>query len=470
MTHAAAMTTEAMEPRGVSGISRTKIARGIRRWIGLALLVASASQPSEAQEVRVFVSSLAGERLQPKAALRFESASPETRPDFRVEPSVTHQTIAGFGASFMEAGMICLNSLPADRQESLLRALFDREKGAGFSVMKTPIAATDFMSAGGWYSYDDTPGDVEVRHFTIARDLGPNGVLTFIKRARRHGSFLLQAPMDYPPDWMLVDAEHHERQDVDPRYFAALARYYLRYLQEYERNGVFVDFLSLFNEPGVYTKISYSSIRELLKTHVGPLFASEGVRTKLCFAEAEDRESAERNFPTVLDDPEARRFVAVLMYNAYRLKSSKPIEDLRRRYPDLPLWQTEMCHAHAAGTPRSMRLPRLDFEDGDFWGNLIASDLEAGASAWLYWNMILDEKGGPWLVSEAHEDPDPNEQQAVVHVDRGTKKVSYTGSTTTSRTSAGSCARERCESEPRAPQRRSASLRSGRRQAGSSSS
>jgi len=32
------------------------------------------------------------------------------------------------------------------------------------------------------------------------------------------------------------------------------ARYYVRYLQEYEKNGIFVDYLSLFNEPGVYTR------------------------------------------------------------------------------------------------------------------------------------------------------------------------------------------------------------------------
>ena len=49
---------------------------------------------------------------------------------------------------------------------------------------------------------------------------------------------------------------------------------------------------------------------------------------------------------------------------------------------------------------------RYDFEDGDFWGNEILTDLEFHASAWIYWNMILDEKGGPWLVSPVHHDPE----------------------------------------------------------------
>ena len=104
--------------------------------------------------------------------------------------------------------------------------------------MKTPIAGTDFMSAGPYYTYDDTPGDVDMRHFSIQRDLGPNGVITYIKRARKYGKFVLQSPMDYPPDWMLIDVEKH--QDVDPKYYDALARYYLRYLQEYQKQGAFL--------------------------------------------------------------------------------------------------------------------------------------------------------------------------------------------------------------------------------------
>jgi glucosylceramidase len=72
-------------------------------------------------------------------------------------------------------------------------------------------------------------------------------------------------------------------------------------------------------------------------------------------------------------------------------------------------------------------LPRYDFEDGDFWGNQIFNDLEIGAAAWIYWNMILDEQGGPWSISYIHGNPDPNAQHPVVIVDRHRKKVTYTG-------------------------------------------
>ena len=361
-----------------------------------------------------------------KPDLRFAEAKPAAGPTFQINDSVKLQKMDGFGASFLEAGIITLNSLPADKQEDVLRALFDAKDGAGFTAMKTPIAGTDFQSAGPWYTYDDTPGDVDMKHFSIERDLGSNGLVTYIQRARRYGNFVLQAPMDYPPDWMLFDVK--KNQDIDPKYFPALARYYVRYLEEYRKQGITIDYLSLFNEPAtVYTKIPYRKVRDLLRYHVGPAVAQSGLPTKIMLSEAPERMEAFRSYPVVLDDPAARKYVSVVPYHGYDLKHFDKIAALRAKYPDLPLWMTEVCYAYEAGTPRSKKLPVYEFEDGDYWGNVIFSDVEAGASAWLYWNMILDEKGGPWAVSVVHGNPDPNEQHPVVIINRQTHTVTYTG-------------------------------------------
>ena len=397
--------------------------RCLAMFLGVFLLMSGVA--TVAQGVQTLVSSKAGDRITPKPILRFEPARDSGAANFEIDDAVTYQKMDGFGASFLEAGLICLNSLPASERESVLRALFDPEKGAGFSAMKTVIASTDFMSAGSFYSYDDVPGDVAMSHFSVARDLGPNGLITFIKLARRYGKFVLQAPMDYPPDWMLFDV--NKNQDVNPQYYDALARYYLRYLQEYEKHGIFVDYLSLFNEPDIYTKIPYNEIDALLKDHVGPLLKKEGIRTRIMLSEAPDRDDAARNYPLLLDDPAARQYVSVVPYHGYDNKDWDKIVNLHRQYPDLPLWMTEVCYAYDAGTPKSMLLPRFDFEDGDYWGNQIFNDLEVDTSAWIYWNMILDEKGGPWSGSEIHGDPDPNIQHPVVIIDRRSKKVTYTG-------------------------------------------
>jgi glucosylceramidase len=397
--------------------------RSIRAALLLLLAFTTTLGSLWGQHVTVYVSSQAGDRLSAKKPLRLEPPAAKT-PDFHIDDSVKYQTIAGFGASFLEAGLVVLNTLPPAEQESVLRAIFDPKTGAGFSAMKTTIAGTDFMAAGPWYTYDDTPGDVELKHFSIARDLGPNGSVTFIKRARKYGKFVLQAPMDYPPDWMLEDPKN--RQDVKPESYDALARYYVKYLEEYQNHGVFIDYLSLFNEPGVYTKIPYNEIGDLLKNHVGPLLEKSGLKTKIMLSEAPQRAVAYENYPNVLDDPDVRKYVAALPYHGYDMGNFDKIAALHDLLPDLPLWQTEVCWCYICGAPKSIPLPRYDWEDGDHWGQQLFGDLGASASAWIYWNMILDEKGGPWMVSPIHQDPDPNVQHPLVVIDRTTHKVTYT--------------------------------------------
>lgn len=377
-----------------------------------------------AQEVNLYVTSQAGDRIARKPSLHFTKAALGA-PSFEIDDTPRYQEIVGFGASFLEAGMICLNSLYKAAQERVLQSLFDPEKGAGFSAMKTVIAATDFMSAGPYYTYADYPGDIDMKLFSISRDLRPTGLMTYIKRARQYGSFVLQAPMDYPPDWMLFNVSTN--QDVDPRFFQALALYYLHYAREYAKQGIFVNYVSLFNEPGIYTKIRATKIRDLLRDYVGPLFSKQGVTNGIQACESNNREHAYEQWPVILDDPKARRYVGAIAYHGYDFKDYDKIADLHRRYPDLKLWMTEVDHSYNTDTKPPTVLPRRDYEDGDFWGNQIFNDLEAGTSAWIYWNMILDEKGGPWLISPAHRDPQFNAQHPVVVIDRKNKSVFYTG-------------------------------------------
>lgn len=378
------------------------------------------------QTVKIHVSSKGGDRIAAKPDVQFADAKGGGGATFQINDAVSFQKIDGFGASIMEAGIITLNTLPPEKQEEVLRALFDPRDGAGYTAMKTPLAGTDFQSAGPWFTYDDTPGDVELKNFSVERDFGPNGVGTYILRARKYGNFALQAPMDYPPDWMLFDV--NKNQDIQPKYYPVLAKYFMRYLEEYEKRGIVVDYLSLFNEPEqVYTKIKYPEIKVLLRDHVGPALQHSGLKTKLMMSEAPERKVAYERYPVVLDDPAARKFVSVVAYHGYDFKDFDKIARLEKKYPDLKFWMDELCYAYEAGYPKNKKLPIYDFDDGDVWGNIIFNDLEAGTSAWLYWNAILDETGGPWAISPVHGNPDPNVQHPVVIINKTTHEITYTG-------------------------------------------
>ena len=391
--------------------------------LAVSLTMATAASP---QTAKLYVSSKAGDRIAAKPEVKFSGSKANGGATFRINDEVKFQRIQGFGASIMEAGLMVLNSLPADKQEDVLRALFDPQAGAGYTAMKTPLGGTDFQSAGPWFTYDDITDDVELRQFSVDRDFGPNGVGTYILRGRKYGDFALQAPIDYPPDWMLYNVNTH--QSVQAKYYPVLAKYFIKYLEEYKKRGIVVDYLSLFNEPEeVYTKISYPEINVLIRDFVGPALQRSGLTTKLMMSEAVERIVAYDRYHEVLDDPATRKFISAVAYHGYDFKNYDKIAELEKKYSELPFWMDELCYAYEAGYPTNKMLPIYEFDDGDNWGNIIFNDLEAGTSAWLYWNAILDENGGPWAISPVHGNPEHNAQHPVVIINKNTHEITYTG-------------------------------------------
>jgi glucosylceramidase len=389
--------------------------------------------PMLGQEVSLYVSSQAGDRLAAKPALYFGPLRPAAVPLFQIHTGDMMQQMMGFGAAFSEAGALCLHSLPREQQEQVLRALFDSRQGAGFSAMKTSVGATAFASAGPWYSYDDVPGDVQMKHFSIGRDLGPNGLVPYIRSADQYGRFRLVASMDYPPDWMLDSASTN--QDVAGKDYRALARYYLDYVQSYSDQGIDVDDVIPLNEPRNgdtgYTAMTYPEMLNLLKDYVEPLLARSDVRAQVMLGAARTRSDAAQFYPVLADDPGVRKDLRDVAYQGYDFLTGKQnfdkIAAFHQANLDLRLWMTETSAQRGKGKESGKTVPSDRFEDGTFWGDMIVSDIEAGASAWIYDNMILDQNGGPWLVSAAHHDPDKNVQQPVVVIDRETKRIEYTG-------------------------------------------
>jgi glucosylceramidase len=397
----------------------------------LASVILPACTPDKTTPAKVYVSSLAGDRLTVKPDLLLHRSKSNSTRAIIIDTARRYQMIEGFGATFNEAGMICLNSLPPERRDSVLRSLFDTINGAGYTLMKSPIAACDFASAGPWYSYNDTKGDALMKNFSISRDLEPDGLIPFIKSASVFGRFRIESPMDFAPDWMLYSLNPGEKF-VRKEYYSALARYYSKYLSEYSKNGVKIDFLNPFNEPQNrwYSNETYETIGRMVKNYIIPRLKVDGINVKIQLCETANRAEALNKLPDALNYPEVKKYIHSVTVHGYDYDKFSSLSEFHNKFPDLPIWMTEVCYAPTNGNipengPKSA--PVYEFSDGEFWGNMIINDLKNWVSAWIYWNMILDETGGPWLVSMIHGDPDNNSQHPVVVINRKTKQVSYTG-------------------------------------------
>ena len=84
-----------------------------------AVVVLLTCWPAAAQNVQIYVSSKAGDRLAAKPELHFEQRTSSGSTGFEIDDSVAFQKMDGFGASLLEAGLIVMNDLPqADRSPS----------------------------------------------------------------------------------------------------------------------------------------------------------------------------------------------------------------------------------------------------------------------------------------------------------------------------------------------------------------
>jgi glucosylceramidase len=222
---------------------------------------------------------------------------------------------------------------------------------------------------------------------------------------------------------------------IKSEYYSALANYYSKYLQAYAKNGITINYLDLFNEADLpwYSNVTYKVMGEMIKNFVVPRLRADGLSTKIQLGETSRRYEAMQKFPPVLDDPEVRQHISSFAVHGYDWDKFSTLTELHNKYPDIPIWQTEVCYARIGNKPtteppgRDMPVPVYEFSDGEFWGNMIVNDMKNWVSAWVYWNMILDQDGGPWLISPEHSDPDDNRQHPVVIINRNTKEVTYTG-------------------------------------------
>ncbi|MBV9884927.1 MAG: hypothetical protein JO119_00115, partial [Acidobacteria bacterium] len=108
----------------------------IARTATALLLLASAAAIARGQHVKVWVSSNGGDRMTAKEDREFSTDKDAStiKADFSINKDVKYQRMEGFGASIMEAGLMTLNTLPAEKQEEVLKALFDPKDGAGFTA------------------------------------------------------------------------------------------------------------------------------------------------------------------------------------------------------------------------------------------------------------------------------------------------------------------------------------------------
>lgn len=161
-------------------------------------------------------------RLAETARVAFEAAAQplENEVSVFVNPKKSFQTLLGIGGAITDASVGVFDQLPPEEQEAFLTAYYDKEKGIGYSLARTPIHSCDFSTAS--YTYIEE-GDKDLETFSIAHDKACK--IPLIKKATEAagGSLLLYASPWSPPAFMKTNNNMLQGGKLLPEYSGPLS-------------------------------------------------------------------------------------------------------------------------------------------------------------------------------------------------------------------------------------------------------
>ena len=252
-------------------------------------------------------------------------------------------------------------------------------------MCRTTIASCDF--AGETYSYDDTPGDKDLKNFTIAHDL--KNRIPFIKRAiaASGGRLKLFASPWSPPPWMKTNGVMPDGGKLKPEYDQAWADYYVKYLKAYAAEGIPLWGLTVQNEALATqnfesTTFSAAEERDFVKNFLGPALKKAGLDGVKLMIWDHNRGLMYERAQASYDDPEASKYIWGTAYHWYVGDHFDNIRAVHESYPDKHLLYTE------AGISSN-------WDSALHLSKSVITDLNNWTEGWVIWNLLLDQSNGP---------------------------------------------------------------------------
>lgn len=290
----------------------------------------------------------------------------------------------GFGVAVTGSSCYNLSLMKKEERRNLLEKLYTN-KGLGFNISRLSIGASDYSAE--IYSYDDVENDIELKHFSIKRDM--RYIIPIIKEIIEiNPEIKFFASPWSPPGWMKTGGSMGGGY-MRRKYLDCYADYFVKFIEAYKEQGIDIHAVTLQNEPetsqsGRMTAcIWHPELEAEFAIILKEKFDDKGLKTKIWFYD--------HNFNGVnrimwcLDEyPKLASSLDGIAFHYYEgsVESTKIIKE---KYPSLSLNFTE-------GGPRLFDNYATDWCK---WGLMMLKALVCGYTSFTGWNLMLDETGGP---------------------------------------------------------------------------
>lgn len=306
-------------------------------------------------------------------------------------PQVRRQRITGFGGAFTDSAGYVFSIMPEPLQEQFLQDYFSPE-GLGYTLGRTSIDSCDFSLS--CYASCNEPQNPLLAGLDTSR--AGQYVLPMIQRAQatlgRSISMML-TPWS-PPAFMKTNHSRVGGGELKEEYYGMWAEYICQFLKAYQAAGVNVCMLSSQNEPKAVQRwdsciLSGKQEQVFIRDHLYPALQRHGLTEVALLIWDHNKERAfDRAYETICDG-EMEKIVSGIAVHWYSGDHFEALQMVHERFPDKQLVFSEACVEY------SLFAGQNQLKNAQMYAHDLIGNLNHGLNAFIDWNLVLDEMGGP---------------------------------------------------------------------------
>lgn len=357
-----------------------------------------------------------------------------------VDPAAEQQDWIGWGGTFNERGWKALTALDQGERDRVMKLLFSKVDGLGLNYGRIPMGASDYALERYTLCEDPCGPDNVETAFSIERDKNAEyGLIPYVKAAQAVVEAERAVYAGVPetkywgspwttPRWSKTPAEYDKGVvKNDAPTLTALAKYYVKWVQAYEAEGIPIDHVYPQNEPGwaqAYPSAAWGPSTDngtttdrpaflgtFVNDYLAPAIETAGLNAKIwygTFSNGSSGSPGNEVFPKYWDnrpDPDKIAGIGLQWAAVARVSTAlslgKPVMQSEHQCGNYP-WLN--------GANNGMTSTAASAEDADkdsFWApyapnnynygieswELLKQWIEAGVNGYSAWNMVLDRDG-----------------------------------------------------------------------------
>lgn len=307
------------------------------------------------------------------------------------------QKILGFGGAITESSAYVLGKYK--NKNKILKDFFDEEDGLGYNFARVHINSCDFSL--GNYSYV-CENDESLDSFSL--DNAEKYVLPILREVqeiRNKDLSILASPWS-PPKYMKTNNDMNNGGKLKENYRELWAKYYVKYIEEMHKKGFDIWGVTVQNEPAakqVWDSCEYTAEeeRDFIKYFLGPEFEKNNLLDKKIIIWDHNRDLVYDRAKVVLEDADANKYVWGTGIHWYVSEEFKNTSKVHNEFKDKHIIFTEGCQEGGVHIG--------SWKTGERYARNIIGDLNNYVEAWIDWNIVLDETGGPNHVGNLCDAP-----------------------------------------------------------------